>query len=235
MIGYENIVAFYIILNKLFETGKNIKIQYSFTVDVIGYEYEHDSCGNDNYADDNGGGGYVTHTEVQISKVDDLYKCYSKEVSDFREFFGRLERCDKIKFDSIMAVGKDLISNIDNLIQKCDQVTQGKHRKINFDKLNAVETKNSILKLVFKMSYTFDKLLELLQTDYIKRYYNGRSVYNWILYILNTLCNSAFKDATTDADGRVSLETIKYICYSMFQTDEIVSRSNRNIVNRIFL
>src|SRR5205823_5098358 len=121
MIGYENIVAFYIILNKLFETGKNIKIQYSFAIDVIGYEYD-DSC--DDYGD-----RYVTQTEVVIKKADDLCKCYEKEISDFREFFVRLEKCDKIKFDAIMSIGKELIFNIDNLIQKCDIVTQGKHKK----------------------------------------------------------------------------------------------------------
>lgn len=225
MAGSENIVAFYIILNRMFEGGINIKI-HSFTVDVIGYEH------SDDHDDD---GKYITHTEVEIRRSEDLYKCYEKEISDFREFFSRLQKCDKNRYDSIIAVAKELISNIENLIEKCEMVTQTKHKKINFGKLNAVETKNSILRLVFRMSYTFDKLIELLQTEYIKKYYNGRSIYNWVLYILNTLCNNAFRDATTDKDGRVSLETIKYICYSLFQTDEIVSRSNRNIVNRIFL
>lgn len=224
MTGYENIVAFYIILNKMFETGKTIKIQYSFTIDVISYEYVDDDEGN-----------YITYTEIEVRRSEDLCKCYEKEISDFRDFLRKLQKCDEHKYQSIIITVKELISNIENLINRCEMVTQTKHKKIDFKNLNAVETKNSILRLVFRMSYTFDKLLESLETEYVKKYYNGNSIYNWILYILNTLCNNAFRDATTDKDGRISLETIKYICYSLFQTDEIVSRSNRNIVNRIFL
>lgn len=223
MAGYENIISFYIILNKMFNTGKNIKIKRNYTIDVIGYEKSDEE------------GMYITHTEVEIRKPEDLYKCYEKEICDFREFFVQLQKRQESKYDSILMVANELISNIDNLLENCELVTQTKYKKINFEKVNVVETKNLILKLIFKMSYTFDKLLELLEAEYIKRYYKGRSIYNWVLYILNTLCNNAFKDATTDKDGRISLETIKYICYLMFQTNEIVSRSNRNIVNRIFL
>lgn len=223
--GYENILVFYIILDKIFETRMNIKIPNSFYINLIGYEESNDE-------DDEG--RYIIQTELEIRKAENLYKFYENEIIDFREFLVRLQKCDESKHSSIMTIGKALITDIENLINKCELVTQNKHKTVNFEKLDIVEIKNSILRLAFRMSYTFDKLYEILSTDYIRKYYKGDTIYNWVLYILNTLCNNAFKDATIDKDGRINLETIKYICYSLFQTDEIVSRSNRNIVNRIF-
>ena len=222
MASYKNITVFNIILNKIFRLNKNIKFEKPFRIDVISHE------SSDKQAK------YISYGNVEINSINDIYKCYDGEINDLQKLFVRLEKTDPMRYESLILLVKDLHINLENLIQKCDQVTQTKHKHIDFDKLNVVSIKNSILRLVFKMSYAFDKLLESLENDKIKIYYNGVNSYYWVLYVLNILCNNAFKDVTTDKDGRISLETVKFICYSLFQTDEVMSRSNKNIMCRMF-
>lgn len=223
MSSYKNITVLNIILNKIFRLNKIIKIEHTFSIDVISHENSSQHQAK-----------YVSYSKVEINSIEDISRCYDSEINDLYKLFIRLEKTDPIRYESLMVLVKDLHTNLENLMLKCDQVTQTKYKQIDFDKLNVVNIKNSILRLVFKMSYAFDKLLESLENDKIKMYYDGVNSYYWILYVLNILCNNAFKDVTTDKDGRISLETVKFICYSLFQTDEVMSRSNKNIMCRMF-
>jgi len=225
MISCENIVVFYIVLNKIFGINKNIKMHHSFTVNIIGCEIK-PGQNTENL---------LTTKEVTINDIDDIHKYYDRDIGALFRLCNRLQKGDKIKYDSLMSIVKELLTNVEGLLQKFDMITQVQEHGINFESMNAIDIKSSMLRLVFRMSYVFDKLIEFMENDYIKKFHEGIVHYNWLLYWLNALRNNAFSDATTDSEGRVNLETIKFICYSLFQTDEIISRSNRNIVNRMFV
>ncbi|AYV80685.1 MAG: hypothetical protein Harvfovirus4_49 [Harvfovirus sp.] len=224
MSSYKNLIVFNILLNKIFRLNKNISFENKFVIESISQEL-----------DDDGKNKYVSYNDVEINSIDDIYDCYQGVIDDLEKLFVRLEKADVIRYESIISLVKDLQINLDKILEKCDLVTQTKYKQIDFDKLNVVTVKNSILRLVFKMSYGFDKLLDALENDKIKVYYNGSNSFNWAVYVLNQLCNNAFRDVVTDRDGRISLETVKYICYSLFQTDEVTTMSNKNIMCRMFM
>ena len=218
MSSYKNISVFHVIINKIFMTNKEIILHGNFPIELISYEKTK----------------FITYTNVEVSNVRDIYQCYETEINDLQNIFIKLNKKEPARYESIMVIIKDLLVNLENLINKCHMITQTRFKQIDFDTLNVVMIKNSILRLVFKMSYLFDKFLEMCENIKIKNYYDGVGSYNWLIYVLNALCNNAFCDCATDKDGIISLETVKFICYSLFQTDEVMSRSNRNIMTRMF-
>lgn len=250
----DNILALKLFIKLLLNDydDRNNKINPTINFCIKYYEYKCDKClvyGTSSFC--NCERKFIQSTKMTVrsitnvcckcSDIDNLKNstshyeviCVSDFYKDEREAFNDL-LCllwlkEKQLHDKLIEKLRLILKNVIDIEKKTKVVSED--RPIDLNMINITKGKEDLTATIFILANTFTDFISFFDSGEIKKYYESYNEipFNWLVYIIYTLCQNAFKDTMYDSNGIMTMESIVFIDNTIAKSNQIMSSSIQNI------
>lgn len=154
---------------------------------------------------------------------------YRDEREAFNDLLCLLWLKEKQLHDKLIDKLKLILKHVITIEKKTNILSED--RPIDLNMINITKGKEELTATIFTLANTFTEFISFFDSKEISKYYESYNdiPFNWLVYIIYTLCQNAFKDTMYDSHGFMTMESIVFIDNTIAKSNQIISSSIQNI------